>query len=59
MSYNNFVVFQDINDEYAWVNHGEFYIKASKIVREYFNKQERERIEELHKRDIDKLKRKE
>jgi len=38
----------------CWLS-GEFYIKASKIVREYFNKQERERMEELHKKDIDRL----
>ena len=38
----------------CWLS-GEFYIKASKIVREYFNKQERERLEELHKKDINRL----
>jgi hypothetical protein len=38
----------------CWLS-GEFYLKVSRIVREYFNKQERERIEELHKKDIDKL----
>ena len=32
----------------CWLS-GEFYLKASKIVREYFNKQERERLEELHR----------
>ena len=45
----------------CWLS-GEFYLKASKIVREYFNKQEREKLEELHRNalalrqaEVDKL----
>ena len=38
----------------CWLS-GEFYLKASKIVREYFNKQEREKLEELHRNEINKL----
>lgn len=38
----------------CWLS-GEFYLKASKIVREYFNKQERERLEELHRIEINKI----
>ena len=38
----------------CWLS-GEFYLKASKIVREYFNKQEREKLAELHRNEINKL----
>ena len=38
----------------CWLS-GEFYLKASKIVREYFNKQEREKLEELHRNELNKL----
>ena len=35
----------------CWLS-GEFYLKASKIVREYFNKQEREKLAELHRLEL-------
>ena len=38
----------------CWLS-GEFYLKASKIVREYFNKQEREKLAELHRIEVNKL----
>ena len=38
----------------CWLS-GEFYLKASKIVREYFNKQEREKLAELHRVEINKI----
>ena len=38
----------------CWLS-GEFYLKASKIVREYFNKQEREKLAELHRNEVNKL----
>jgi len=46
-SNNHFVAFQDINDEYAWVNYGEFklimmknngYVNVTKMCDEYSNK---------------------
>jgi len=38
----------------CWVS-SDFYIKASEIVNEYYNKQMREKLEELHRKEINKL----